>query len=163
MSGGTLYRFAPYTINGAAALLGVDDSTAYSLAARGWLPSRRQRKSGYRFVSRAALRRLVAEPRFWIVLDPQDIPDPELRIVAMAAREQTPGRWWAPGELAAIHHVHVNTIGNWRREYGWGGLWERWGPHWWLWAVEPPPTPIVNLSPATLGRKHRKVRHAAAD
>ena len=130
------------TVNMAADCLGISDSTMYRLADAGWLPTTRNRKRGYRYVARKALRAFAADPRCWLHIAPRDIPDPELRIVAVAAAEERPGRWWATGALAEHYAVHRSLINVWRRA-GWAtdATWVTWGNAWWLYAETPPPPP----------------------
>lgn len=149
------------TLHAASVLLGIDDNTAYTLAAREWLPTRR--KNTRRYVTRAALCRLVQEPRCWLVVAPLDIPDPELRGLALTAQRATPGRWWSSHDLQAALCLCEQAVGR-RRRAGWAsGQWERWGAAWWLWAdTLPPYEPCAASKAATAERWRRAAELEAA-
>lgn len=146
------------TLHGAALLLGTGDDPIRRAADRGWLPARRRRRRGYRYVTAAALRQFAADPRCWLIVAPEDIPDPELRAVALAARRAMPDhRWWSVADLARAYIVHPSVIRIWRR-HGWGE-WTWYGHAAYLWAAAPPP-PRATVRGAYAPQE---IRHAAAD
>jgi hypothetical protein len=146
------------TLHSVSIRLDIDDNTVYSLAARGWLASRRRNRGGYRYVAEKGLRAFVATPRCWLVAPPHTIPDPDLRAVALEAQRATPGRWWSSAEIGLYYNVYPQTVSKWRRA-GWGRTWEQWGKACFLWAEVPPPAP-VQIGVAHLSRKAGRMRAA---
>jgi hypothetical protein len=130
---------AVITLEAAGDLLGIERDALVSAGKRGWIRVYQRRRQAYAKVSLRTMQRFIATPRSWLLVAPDDIPDPELRWIAQDAQKaHAPARWWTTREIAEAVGLSRSAVVR-RRAEGWGTDWERWGPHWFLFAAEPPP------------------------
>lgn len=148
------------TVMEASILLGIDECMAYRLADKKLLPNKRKNRRGFRYITRPQLEEFVQTPLCWLFIEPVDIPDPELRLLAIAAKERTPGQWHTMKTIASYYGMSKVAVWKWRREMNWlKGQWIRYGKSYYLWSVNIPEPPVRRT--ISRARYLNKIREAA--